>query len=89
MVRRKRCFGLAVFLATMPAMAHAAHSMAHTAHPLGPRMGRSKARAMIDTSCRSHSTAVAMASVSSAFPMNTAAFAVHGLSVLRMRRRLT
>jgi len=76
----------------MPAMAHAAHSMAHTAHPmhaLGTRMDRSKARAMIDTSCRTHSTAVATADISSAFPMNAAAFAVDGPRVLRMRGRLS
>src|SRR6266498_3920372 len=59
----------------MTTMTHTAHSM----RAMEPRMGRSKARAVTDTSCRRHFSAVATADVSSAPPMNT-------LSILRMRR---
>ena len=67
------------------AMSHAAHGM----HGMEPRMGRPEARAVIDTSCRSHSGAVTTMHISSTFPMNTAALAVNGLRVLCMRRCLT
>ena len=64
-------------------MTHAAHAMAHTAHSMHamePRMGRSKARAVIDTSRSSHSSTVATADVSSTFPMNAIALAVDSLA---------
>ena len=69
-------------------MAHATHAMTHTAHPMRSmeaRMCRSKARAVIDTSCRRHSTTVAAAHVRSASPMNAAALGMDGLRVLRMQ----
>jgi hypothetical protein len=66
----------------MTTMTHAAHSM----RAMEPRMGRSKARTVTDTSFRRHFSAVATADVSSAFPMNTAALAMNSLSILRMRR---
>jgi len=76
----------------MTTVAHAAHAVSHTAHSMRAvesRMSRSEARAVTDTSRRSHSTTVATADVSSAFPMNATALTVDSLSVLRMRRRLT
>ena len=69
--------------------AHAMSYTAHSTHAVEPRMSRSEARAVTDTSCRSHFTTVATADVTSAFPMNATALAVDGLSVLRMRRCLT
>ncbi len=76
----------------MTTMTHAAHAVSHPAHSMRavePRMSRSEARAVTDTSCRSHSTTVTTADVSSASPMNATALTVDSLSVLRMRRRLT
>ena len=68
-------------------MAHAMAHTAHSTHPMESRMGRSKARSVTDSSCCSHSIAVATAHVSSASPMNTVALAVDSLRVLRMRGR--
>jgi hypothetical protein len=73
-------------------MTHAAHAVSHTAHStrvVEPRMSRSEARSVIDSSCRSHSTTVATADVSSASPMNATALTMDRLIVLRMRLRLT
>jgi hypothetical protein len=78
----------------MTTVTHATHAMSHTAHPthsmraMKSRMGGSKARTVINTSCCSHSTTVASADVSSAFPMNATALTVDSLRVLRMRRCL-
>jgi hypothetical protein len=71
----------------MSTMAHAMAHTAHSTHPMESRMGRSKARSVTDSSCCSHSIAVATAHVSSASPMNTVALAVDSLRVLRMRGR--
>ena len=75
----------------MTTMAHAAHPMSHTArstHTVESRTGRTEARAVTDTACGSHFTTVAVADVSSAFPMNSAALTVNSLRVLRMRHCL-
>jgi hypothetical protein len=72
----------------MTAMTHAMSHTARSTRAMEPRMGRSEARAVTDTSCSSHSTTVTTADVSSASPMNGAALTVNGLRVLRMRRCL-
>lgn len=72
-------------------VAYAAHSMAsahvaHGVHSMKSAKARSKARAMADTSCSSHSGAVASAHVLSALAMNRRAFAMDHVHLLRMRR---
>ena len=68
-------------------MADADHAMSRAAcgmHGMEPRVGKLKARAVTATSCRSHFRIVTMTHISSAFPMNTAPFAVNALRVLRV-----
>jgi hypothetical protein len=72
----------------MAAMTHAMSHTARSTRAVEPRMGRSEARAVTDTSCCSHSITVTTADVSSASPMNRAALTVNGPRVLRMRRCL-
>ena len=70
----------------MAAMTHPSHAMAHTAHSMhlmGPRMGRPKARSVID---RSHS--IHLAAMTLAYVTGTLAMDLLAVNVLGMRRSL-
>jgi len=63
-------------------MTHPSHAMAHTAHSMhamGPHMGRSKARSVIDSSHCTHPAVVAPANISRTFAMDLLVVDVLGM----------
>ena len=85
--------GFSLYLPTVAAMAHAAHStrsahVAHRMHSMGPAEAGFKTRAMTDASCGRHLGSVASAHVRGTLTMNGCALAMDRAHVLRMHRCL-